>query len=46
MKLISAKITNFRSIEDSNNFEIDDLTCLVGKNESRQNRHPTCFLTH
>lgn len=34
MKLINAHITNFRSIEDSNNFEIDDLTCLVGKNEA------------
>lgn len=34
MKLISAHITNFRSIEDSNEFEIGDLTCLVGKNEA------------
>ncbi|TAA74498.1 MAG: AAA ATPase domain-containing protein, partial [Candidatus Electronema aureum] len=34
MKLISAHITNFRSVEDSNKFEIDDLTCLVGKNEA------------
>jgi len=34
MKLISAHITNFRSIEDSNEFEINDLTCLVGKNEA------------
>ncbi|MBY0499288.1 MAG: ATP-binding protein [Nitrosomonas sp.] len=34
MKLISAHITNFRSIEDSNQFEISDLTCLVGKNEA------------
>lgn len=34
MKLISARITNFRSIEDSNTFEIGDLTCLVGKNEA------------
>lgn len=34
MKLVSAQITNFRSIEDSNKFEIGDLTCLVGKNES------------
>jgi len=34
MKLISAHITNFRSIEDSNEFEIEDLTCLVGKNEA------------
>jgi predicted ATP-dependent endonuclease of OLD family len=34
MKLVSAHITNFRSIEDSNRFEIGDLTCLVGKNEA------------
>ncbi len=34
MKLINAHITNFRSIEDSNEFEIDNLTCLVGKNEA------------
>jgi hypothetical protein len=34
MKLISAHITNFRSIEDSNEFEINNLTCLVGKNEA------------
>jgi predicted ATP-dependent endonuclease of OLD family len=34
MKLVSAYITNFRSIEDSNEFEIGDLTCLVGKNEA------------
>lgn len=34
MKLVSAHITNFRSIEDSSKFEIGDLTCLVGKNEA------------
>ena len=34
MKLVRAKVTNFRSIEDSNEFNIGDLTCLVGKNES------------
>jgi predicted ATP-dependent endonuclease of OLD family len=34
MKLVSAHITDFRSIEDSNKFEIGDLTCLVGKNEA------------
>ena len=34
MKLIRAKVTNFRSVEDSNEFTIGDLTCLVGKNES------------
>lgn len=34
MKLIAAHIENFRSIEDSNKFEIGNLTCLVGKNEA------------
>jgi energy-coupling factor transporter ATP-binding protein EcfA2 len=34
MKLIKAQVTNYRSIEDSNEFEIGDLTCLVGKNEA------------
>lgn len=34
MKLIKAQATNFRSIEDSNEFEIGQLTCLVGKNEA------------
>lgn len=34
MKLVRAKVTNFRSVEDSNEFTIGDLTCLVGKNES------------
>lgn len=34
MKLIKVKVTNFRSVEDSTEFDIDDLTCLVGKNEA------------
>jgi len=34
MKLIKAHVTNYRSIEDSNTFEVGDLTCLVGKNEA------------
>lgn len=34
MKLINAQVTEFRSINDSNQFEIGDVTCLVGKNES------------
>jgi predicted ATP-dependent endonuclease of OLD family len=34
MKLIRARIQNFRSIEDTGAFDIDDLTCLVGKNEA------------
>ena len=34
MKLANVHITNFQSIRDSTEFEIGDLTCLVGKNES------------
>lgn len=34
MKLKSVRITNFRSIQDSTEFQIGDVTCLVGKNES------------
>lgn len=34
MKLIKARVTNFRSVEDSEEFEIGDMTCLVGKNEA------------
>ena len=34
MKLVRARVTNFRSIEDSNEFDIGDITCLVGKNEA------------
>ncbi len=34
MKLKSVQVTNFKSIEDSGVFSIDEITCLVGKNES------------
>lgn len=34
MKLISAHITNFRSVEDSEPFTLDGTCCLVGKNEA------------
>jgi predicted ATPase len=34
MKLKSAHVTHFRSVEDSGPFKIDQVTCLVGKNES------------
>jgi len=34
MKLIKARIQNFRSIDDSGEFGIDQVTCLVGKNEA------------
>ena len=34
MKLKKVHISEFQSIRDSNPFEIDDITCLVGKNEA------------
>jgi predicted ATP-dependent endonuclease of OLD family len=34
MKLKKVQIQNYRSVEDSEIFEIGDLTCLVGKNEA------------
>ena len=34
MKLSRVRITNFQSIRDSTEFEIGDVTCLVGKNEA------------
>ncbi len=34
MKLNKVRITNFQSIEDSTEFDIGDVTCLVGKNEA------------
>jgi predicted ATPase len=34
VKLTKVRVQNFRSIEDSEPFEISDLTCLVGKNEA------------
>lgn len=34
MKLVKARIRNFRSAEDTGTFDIGDLTCLVGKNEA------------
>src|ERR1051326_6767244 len=34
MKLEKARITNFRCIDDSEDFRIGQVTCLVGKNES------------
>lgn len=34
MKLTHVRVENFRSIEDTGTFEVDDLTCLVGKNEA------------
>lgn len=34
VKLIKARVQNFRSVENSEEFDIGDLTCLVGKNEA------------
>ncbi|WP_392711056.1 AAA family ATPase [Rhizobium ruizarguesonis] len=34
MELKSARVQNFRSVEDSGNFTLEHLTCLVGKNEA------------
>ncbi|WP_296452746.1 AAA family ATPase [Rubinisphaera sp.] len=34
MKLKKVEIKEFRSIRDSGEFEVGDVTCLVGKNES------------
>ena len=34
MKLTKVHITKFQSIQDSTEFEISDVTCLVGKNEA------------
>lgn len=35
MRLIKARVVNYRSVEDSDEFMIEpDVTCLVGKNES------------
>lgn len=34
MKLVSARVTKFRSIDDSGKVDFDDVSCLVGKNES------------
>jgi len=34
MKLTNVRVTNFRSIEDSESFDIGQVACLVGKNEA------------
>src|SRR6476620_10374727 len=34
MKLIKAHVTNFRSVENSEPFTVDQVTSLVGKNEA------------
>jgi len=34
VKLVSVHVTNFRSVENSESFTVDQVTCLVGKNEA------------
>lgn len=34
MRLTHARVTNFKSVEDSGEFTVGDVTCLVGKNEA------------
>ncbi|QQN73618.1 AAA family ATPase [Croceicoccus sp. YJ47] len=34
MKLVAATVKNFRSVEDSEQFTLDEIACLVGKNEA------------
>jgi predicted ATPase len=34
MRLINARIENYKSIDDTEEFEINQVTCLVGKNEA------------
>lgn len=34
MKLKSARVTNYRSVEDSGELTLEQVTCLVGKNEA------------
>ena len=34
MKLVKASVTNFRIAEDTGEFAVDHVTCLVGKNEA------------
>jgi predicted ATP-dependent endonuclease of OLD family len=41
MRLEKVQVTNFRSVEDSGEFDVGQVLCLVGKDESGQDRHPT-----
>ena len=34
MNLEKVQVINFRSVDDSGEFDVDDVTCLVGKNEA------------
>ena len=56
MRLKKIRVTNFRSIEDSGEFDVDDVVCLVGKNEAGKsailhalaglNPHPATPITY
>ncbi len=37
MRLTKIRVTNFRSVEDSTEFDVDQILCLVGKNEAGKN---------
>jgi hypothetical protein len=43
MKLIEARIQNYRSVADSTPFRVADVTCLVGKNESGKTNILRCL---
>ena len=34
MLLQKTRVSNFKIVEDSNEFRVDQVTCLIGKNES------------
>ena len=34
MKLTKVRVSDFQSVRDSTEFDIGDVTCLVGKNEA------------
>ena len=34
MRLATVRVTEFKSIKDSGTFQVGDVTCLVGRNES------------
>ena len=34
MRLDKVRVTNFRSVEDSGEFDVGEVLCLVGKNEA------------
>jgi energy-coupling factor transporter ATP-binding protein EcfA2 len=56
MKLSKVRLTNFRSIEDSGEFDVGQLLCLVGKNEAGKtaieqalaglNPHPSTLISY